>query len=140
MHILRNFNQDWLFAPAALPLDTPDEQFAVVTLPHTNKLFTRLSVDNADYQFVSTYRRRFTLPDDLDDQRVFVDFDGAMLVSTVYLNGGLIGDHKGGFTPFSFEITRFVPPDENLLTVYGDATEEGNVPPFGGLVDYLTFS
>ena len=139
MRILRSFNQDWLFAPAALPLDAPDEQFAAVTLPHTNKLFPRLSVDNADYQFVSTYRKRFTLPNDLEDQRVFVDFDGAMLVSTVYLNGGLIGEHQGGFTPFSFEITQFVTPGENLLTVYVDATEDPNVPPFGGQVDYLTF-
>ncbi len=139
MRILRPLNQDWWFAPVALPLDALDDQFTPVTLPHSNKLFTRLSVDNADYQFVSTYRRRFMLLEGRAGQRVFVDFDGALLVSTVYLNGVLIGEHKGGFTPFSFEITRQVHAGENVLTVYVDATESPAVPPFGGQVDYLTF-
>ena len=139
MRILHPLNQDWWFAPVALPLDASDDDFTPVTLPHSNKLFTRLSVDNADYQFVSTYRRCFMLPEATAGQQVFVDFDGALLVSTVYVNGVLVGEHKGGYTPFSFEITRHVRVGENMLTVYVDATESPDVPPFGGQVDYLTF-
>ncbi|MBI5958510.1 MAG: glycoside hydrolase family 2 protein, partial [Chloroflexi bacterium] len=67
------------------------------------------------------------------------DFDGAMLVSSVYLNGTLLGVHKGGFTPFSFEITDHLKPGENVLTVYVDATENEDIPPYGNLVDFLTF-
>ncbi|MBE2269263.1 MAG: glycoside hydrolase family 2 protein [Anaerolinea sp.] len=135
MRLICPFNHDWQFAPA----DACDEQFSIVTLPHTNKLFTRLSVDNADYQFVSTYRKRFTLPESATGKRIFLDFDGAMLVSTVYINGALIGTHKGGFTPFSFDITAFVTAGNNVVTVYVDATEDKSVPPYGGQVDYLTF-
>lgn len=139
MRIIRAFNQDWLFAPAQLPLDAPNDQFALVTLPHTNKLFTRLSVDNAEYQFISTYRKRFALPEGAAGKRVFIDFDGVMLTSTVYINGVLIGTHQGGFTPFSFEITEYLAAGDNVLTVYVDATEDKSVPPYGGQVDYLTF-
>jgi beta-galactosidase len=139
MRIIRNFNQEWLFAPDRIAHDTPDSAFESVTLPHTNKLFSRYYVDNADYQFISTYRRHFSVPDDAHGKRIFIDFDGVMLVSMVYLNEELIGVHQGGFTPFSFDITECIVPGDNLLTVYVDATENKDVPPYGGLVDYLTF-
>lgn len=139
MRIVKNFNQDWYFAPEKLDLNAADDRFESITLPHTNKLFSRLSVDNTEYQFISTYRKSFTLSEDLHSKRIFIDFDGAMLVSTVYLNGQLLGTHQGGYTPFSFEITDHVTTGDNLLTVYVDATESESVPPFGNLVDFLTF-
>ncbi|MFN8528794.1 MAG: glycoside hydrolase family 2 TIM barrel-domain containing protein [Anaerolineae bacterium] len=139
MRIVQTFTQNWQFAPFSAPLDADDKAFQPITLPHTNKLFSRISVDNAEYQFVSTYRKRFTLDEDVSGRCVFVDFEGAMLVSTVYLNGVLIGTHKGGFTPFSFEITPHLVSGENVLTVYVDSTEDPSVPPYGGTVDFLTF-
>lgn len=139
MRIVQTFTQNWLFAPLSIPLDAEDKAFQPVTLPHTNKLFSRVYVDNAEYQFVSTYRKRFTLAQDVSGRCVFVDFEGAMLVSTVYINDILVGTHKGGFTPFSFEITPHLVSGENVLTVYVDATEDPSVPPYGGTVDFLTF-
>ena len=139
MRIVQNFNQDWLFLPEQVEHNTPDDSFDVVTLPHTNRLFTQRFVDNRDYQFVSTYRKRFSVAEHMAGKRIFVDFDGAMLVSSVYLNGTLLGTHKGGYTPFSFEMTEYVTPGENVLTVYVDATENEDIPPYGNLVDYLTF-
>ncbi|MEP7291022.1 MAG: glycoside hydrolase family 2 TIM barrel-domain containing protein [Chloroflexota bacterium] len=137
--IIEEFCRDWLFIPEAVAPTLSDECFEGVTLPHTNRLFTRLSVDNADYQFASTYRKHFSLPGDIEGQRVFIDFDGVMLVSTIYLNGIRLGVHEGGYTPFSFELTQYLLPGDNLLTVYVDATENPNVPPYGDLVDFLTF-
>ena len=72
-------------------------------------------------------------------KRVFIDFDGAMLASTVYLNETRLGLHQGGYTPFSFELTQHLRPGENVLTVYVDSTENEQVPPYGRLVDFLTF-
>jgi beta-galactosidase len=138
MRIIQDFNQHWLFCPRQVEHDCPDDCFEMVTLPHTNTLFTQRFIDNRDYQFVSTYRKRFSVAEHQPGKRVFIDFDGAMLVSIVYFNGTLLGVHKGGYTPFSFEITEHVRLDENVLTVYVDATENEDVPPTG-IKSILTF-
>jgi beta-galactosidase len=117
MRTIRNFNQDWLFAPEKVDFDAPDDQFEAITLPHSNKLFSQLFVDNNAYQFVSTYRKRFYTPENGSGKRVFIDFDGAMLMSAVYINDELVGVHKGGYTPFSYDITELLASGENCVTV-----------------------
>jgi beta-galactosidase len=133
------FNHDWLFASEQLDLDAPDSQFEAITLPHTNRVFPHNNFSNLEYQFISTYRKRFSLADDLGDSQIFLDFDGVMLACTVYLNGKLIGEHLGGYMSFSMDITQTVQSGENLLTVFVDSREREDVPPYGHLVDYLTF-
>jgi beta-galactosidase len=140
MRVITNFNQNWRFIPEVVAEDTPDDRFEVITLPHSNRLFVEQRfVDNLDYQFISTYRKRFDFADKAKDKRVFLDFDGVMLKATAYLNGHLLGVHAGGYTPFSFDITDYVKPHDNLLTVYVDSNESQDIPPYGGLVDFLTF-
>ncbi len=132
------FNNDWLYCANKLSLDAPDEQFEPVTLPHPNKIFPHHNFDNKEYQFISTYRKRFNLAIPAG-QLIFLDFDGVMIACTVYMNGMLLCEHLGGFISFSVDITSAVQPGENLLTVYVDSTERTDVPPYGHLVDYLTF-
>jgi len=133
------FNKNWFFAADRLSFDAPDEQFESITLPHTNKIFPHHNFDNQDYQFVSTYRKRFTLSKGNEEQLVFLEFGGVMLVCTVYLNGKLIVEHLGGYVPFSVNITGTLVDGENVLTVYVDSNERTDIPPYGHLVDYLTF-
>ncbi|MBN2001929.1 MAG: glycoside hydrolase family 2 protein [Anaerolineae bacterium] len=132
------FNHDWLFAAGQLSLDAPDGAFEAITLPHTNKIFPHHNFDNREYQFISTYRKRFYVSHD-DATLVFLDFEGVMLAGTLYLNGEPLGEHRGGYTPFSFDITPALQTGENVLTVYVDGRERKDIPPFGHLVDYLTF-
>ena len=63
-----------------------------------------------------------------------------MTASTVWINGQRLGEYKGGYTPFSFDLTQHIRWDgDNLLAVELDSTERPDVPPFGGEIDYLTF-
>ena len=63
-----------------------------------------------------------------------------MLASTVWINGVRLGEYKGGYTPFSFDLTPHVDfAGENVLVVDLDSTERPDIPPFGYQVDYLTF-
>ncbi len=133
------FNRGWLYAPRALDAAAPDSAFERVALPHTNLVLPWHSFDNRDYQFVSTYRKRFTLPEPLDGRRLVVQFDGAMTVSTVVCNGVRVGEHAGGYTPFEFDLTELVREGENMLEVSLDSSERPDVPPNGYVVDYLTF-
>ncbi len=63
-----------------------------------------------------------------------------MTASTVWINGIPLGEYKGGFTPFSFELTDHLHHDaENVLVVQVDSTERPDIPPFGYEIDYMTF-
>ncbi len=63
-----------------------------------------------------------------------------MTASTVWINGVKLGEYRGGFTPFSFELTKHLRKDgDNVLVVQLDSTERADIPPFGYEIDYLTF-
>ena len=137
-------NRNWRYHPAkvagAESPDFDDAKFERVVIPHTNIELPWHSFDEKDYTFISTYRRRFRFPKDAEGKRVFVDFEGAMTASTVWINGVKLGDYRGGFTPFSFELTKNLRKDaDNVLVVQLDSTERADIPPFGYEIDYLTF-
>src|SRR5262249_24807902 len=89
---------------------------------------------------VSNYRRRFKLPPEAKGKHVFVDFEGVMTASTVWINGEKLGEYKGGYTPFSFDLTPHIDFEgENVLAVDVDSSERADIPPFGYEIDYLTF-
>ena len=137
-------NRRWRYSakatPAAHERAFDDSKFSRVTIPHTNIRLPWHGFDEKAYEFVSVYRRHFKMPAEARGRRVFVDFEGVMLASTVWLNGVRLGEYKGGFTPFSFELTEHLDwVAENVLTVEVDSTERPDIPPFGNQVDYLTF-
>ena len=137
-------NRGWRYkatkvAGAEAP-DFDDSGFDRVVVPHTNIRLPWHNFDDKDYEFVSTYRRRFKYPPEAEGKRVFVDFEGAMTASTVWINGHALGEYKGGFTPFSFDLTPHLRKDgENVLVVQLDSTEREDMPPFGYEIDYMTF-
>ncbi len=117
-----------------------DSSFAKVCLPHTNVRLPWHGFSEKAFQFVSVYRRPLKLPTGIQGKRVFLDFEGVMLATTVYLNGTRIGSYKGGYTPFSFDLTDHLSATgPNLLAVEVDSSERADIPPFGNQVDYLTF-
>ena len=137
-------NRNWRYSrtasEAAHAKDFDDSHFERVVIPHTNIRLPWHSFDEKDYQFVSVYRRRFKLPAEARGQRVFIDFEGAMTASTVWINGTRLGEYKGGYTPFSFELTPHLDSSgDNVLVVDLDSSERPDIPPFGYEIDYLTF-
>lgn len=76
------------------------------------------------------YRRTFTLPGSWTGKRVILNFGAVDYESQVYLNGKSVGIHKGGYDPFSFDITSYLNPgatQEIIVRVY-DPTELGGQP------------
>ncbi|HQU86046.1 MAG TPA: beta galactosidase jelly roll domain-containing protein, partial [Pyrinomonadaceae bacterium] len=135
------FNHGWLysekFTPEAIQPKFNDKNFAVVNIPHTNKMMPLNGFDEQEYCFVSVYRKKFKLPKGVENKRVFIDFGGVMTAAKVYLNGQLIGENKGGYNNFSFDLTKNLDFNgENVLAVEVDSTERKDIPPFGNLIDY----
>ncbi len=136
----RNWRYSHSFVDGGHAKDFDDSGFERVVIPHTNVSLPWHSFDEKTYEFISLYRRRFKLPPSARGKHVFVDFEGAMTASTVWVNGVRLGEYKGGYTPFSFELTPHLDFEgENVLAVDLDSTERPDIPPFGYEVDYLTF-
>ncbi|MCD7796352.1 MAG: glycoside hydrolase family 2, partial [Clostridiales bacterium] len=64
------------------------------------------------------YERKFTLPTGFNKGRVFVNFGAVDQIAYVCINGSKVGEHKGGYTPFKFEITYYLVDGENQIVVY----------------------
>ncbi len=139
-----NLNQGWSY------LDHYNERFIAgvftdytwetINLPHPNRELPYNYFDERDYQFISTYRKDLYVDSKYSSKRIFLDFDGVMTAATVYLNGKQVGSHKGGYTPFSCDISQVVKfGEQNQLLVIVDSTERDDIPPFGNVIDYLCY-
>ncbi len=79
---------------------------------------------------VLIYRRTFLVPDEARDKTLLLHFDAVDQECTVFLNGSELGNHVGGYSAFSFDITDLVTTGENQLSVFvTDSTD--TVYPYG---------
>lgn len=135
-------NDGWLFAAryqAGQELVQADETvFEQVRLPHTNRELPLNNFDERESQLISCYRRRVKLTPK-PGKRVFLHVEGVMAAAKVYFNGKFLCEHLGGYTPFTFELTELLTGGEDLIAVVADATERSDIPPFGYVIDYLTY-
>lgn len=71
------------------------------------------------------YRRTFTTPDRWKGQRILLHFGAVDWHATVFVNGKPAGEHKGGYTPFSFDITSYLSPsaEQELVVAVTDPTD-----------------
>ena len=110
-----------------------------VRLPHTVRELPLHYIDHNDYQMICGYRKTLELGEEMMDKRLFLQFDGAGHIATVYANGKELAQHRCGYTAFRVEITDAVHAGENQIAVKLDTTENSEVPPFGFVIDYLTY-
>lgn len=131
----------WEFAPVwADDILRGGGTFTEVRLPHTVKEVPLHYASPADYEMICGYRRHLDIPASLAGKRLFLQFDGAAHIATVYVNGHELLTHRCGYTSFRCEITEFVAPGgANTVAVRLDCTENPEVPPFGFVIDYLTY-
>lgn len=111
-----------------------------VRLPHTTAELALHYADETAYEMISGYRIPVPADPARDGRRVFVTFDGAAHEATVFVDGQEILVHRSGYTAFTVELTSFLAEGEPVwLAVRLDSRESLNQPPFGHVVDYLTF-
>ena len=111
-----------------------------VRLPHNVQEMPLHYGDHQAYQKLCGYRRKLEIGNLFRGKKLFLQFDGAAHIATVYVNGRELATHRTGYTGFRVDITEAVNyGGDNLLAVKLDTTENGSIPPFGFVIDYLTY-
>jgi len=127
-----SINNKWLFKALE------DKDYEVVNIPHTNKEVPYNYFDEKDYQFISCYKKSIYPKD--KSKRIFLNFEGVMTAFNLKVNGNLLGEYRGGYIPHFIEITNHISfLEENEIYLEVDSREREDIPPFGYVVDYLTF-
>ena len=137
-------NNDWKFSETFtedMIKKTYDESEMIsVRLPHTCKETPYHYFDESKYQMLSGYRRILRAPEEWESQVVLLTFEGIAHAAEVYVNGKKAGEHHCGYTAFTINISEYLRFDEdNILTVKVDSHETLNQPPFGKVIDYMTY-
>lgn len=137
-------NDDWLFTEqfedSLMAPEYPENTLQPIRLPHTCKETPFHYFDESLYQMVSGYRRHLLIPKDWQGKRILLTFEGAAHDSTVFCNGKKVGEHHCGYTAFTVDLTdNVLYGQDNLLCVRLDSRENLNVPPFGYVIDYMTY-
>lgn len=137
-------NNRWLFQknfdPVLHQKNYTGENLEPIRLPHSvvETPFHYFSEDL--YQMVSGYRRELFIPKTWQGKCVRIHFEGAAHHAKVYMNGQFITEHFGGYTAFDADVSHAVLyGEENVLTVELDSRESLNIPPFGHVIDYMTY-
>ena len=64
------------------------------------------------------YYLKLNLPELSQGKHVFIQFDGVAMISRAYCNGQFLGEHKGMFSRFEYDLTSSLKPGENLIAVF----------------------
>lgn len=99
-----------------------------VTLPHTS-FIEPLSITN-QWEGISYYKKNFQLSNTDKAKKLFIEFEGAMQIAEVWLNGKFVVKHTGGYLPFQLDISDIAKyNDNNELLVRLDNRPDPLVPP-----------
>lgn len=153
VRVVASLDRDWTFQ--YFPQQTPDKRWAevraddarwpAVALPHTWSVYETTRdlhpfIEHATEREDSYwwygwgwYRKHFTLAKRYRQRLVFLELDGVQKVAFIYVNGHLAGEHKGGYTSFSLDVTRWVRfGADNVIAVQVSNRRDdnlGHVPP-----------
>ena len=86
-------------------------------------------VGDKDFMAAVWYKRELELTKEQAEQRVVLHFGACDYLTTLYINEKKVGEHKGGYVSFAFDITDFIKEGVNTITVYAqDDTRDGMIP------------
>lgn len=111
-----NLNGVWMYAITKSPVP-PEEYEGGILVPFSPESLlscVRRQVGRSDYIH---YMRTFPSPEAGENRRVLLNFGAVDQRAKVFINGFPVGEHAGGYLPFSLDITGALRPGENVLTV-----------------------
>ena len=136
-------NRDWQFlqeyTEEVLQAEYTGE-YEVVQLPHSVKETPFHYFDEEIYQMVSGYRKVLYGNPEWKGKKVVLTIEAAGHQAEVYCNGNKVTEHACGYTAFSVDLAPVLRyGEENVIVIRVDSRENLNQPPFGNVIDYMTY-
>jgi beta-galactosidase len=129
-----DFNSNWKFCKCDgsnyQSTSFSDASWDAVSTPHTWN-----NIDGQDgggdyYRGIGWYRKNFTVANGMNNKRIYLKFNAAAIRTEVYINGNHVGDHKGSYSAFVFDVTDIVnKTGNNLLAVKVNNADTILAPP-----------
>lgn len=140
-----SMNLAWRFHKGALSgdafaVDYDDSEWRGVHLPDGLEYLPLDASGCGNYQGEAWYRKHFKLEGNLVGKKLFLHFEGIMGKSKVWVNGRLMTEHFGGYTPVIVDITEVAQPGkDNVIAVWADNSDDPMYP-VGKSQDLLDFT
>ena len=121
-----NLNGIWQFQPGATNDSVPTGQTLASQILVPYPMESAIS-GVMQYNEFSWYRRTFTIPSAWSGRRIILHLDAVNWQAMVYVNGQKLGVHKGGYDPFSYDVTSYLNGGTNelILQVYSPQDNGG---------------
>lgn len=126
-----SINDNWQFFKGEKPVED-SVKWERANLPHSWNTEDPFDEEPGYYRGVSWYRKVFNLKTFPQKEKAFLYFEAANQYAQAFVNGERVGEHKGGYTAFCFDITPFLQEGDNLLEVRLDNSHDPAVPPLKG--------
>ncbi len=125
-----SLNDDWSFR---LSQDYALKQSKRLDLPHTWNAQDALSGNINYLRGIGNYEKTVLVPNSWKGKRLFIKFDGVNTIASIFINGKFLGQHKGGYTAFIFELTNVVNyGEQNNIMVRVNNSPQLDVMPLVG--------
>lgn len=121
-----SLNDGWLFY---FKTETSSDVARHISLPHTWNL-DALSGQGEYLKTIANYQRTMFIPKEWEGKRLFLKFYGVQSVADVFVNGHHVGEHRGGWTAFTMEITKRLNfgADNSIVVVVNNAYQNDVLP------------
>ena len=119
LRVNESFNRQWRFqlgdVPGAGASAFDDSTWSDANLPHSFSMpYFRAERFYVGYGW---YRKHFVASPSWAGKRIHLEFDGVFQDAEVFVNERRVGEHKGGYTGFTLDITDTVKPGDNVVAV-----------------------
>ncbi len=128
-------NENWLYEKE-LNSNIKEE----VRIPHTVEEIPFNYFSQKQYEKLCSYTKTLFVKKEWEEKALILTFDAVGHVAKLFINKKEVLTHKSGYTAFNLDISSYVNFDsENEIYLIVDSHENLNVPPFGHLIDYMTY-
>lgn len=88
-------------------------------------------VGNTDFIKGIWYRRSVNIPEIFKNKRVLLHFGACDYITKIYIDGEFVGSHKGGYSSFYFDISKYINKKSIVITVYAEDDTRNLMQPTG---------